>query len=304
MLKGNGRTFLRSLADEYGGRMLFDEPLKGHTTVSIGGPADVLYMPSTPEELSELVTYLKKENLTFLVLGNGSNVLIPDTGIRGVVISLKGTSFDKKIFEGNSVAAGAGLDLSVLISDSCAHGLSGLEGLIGIPGTVGGAIATNASYKSPVSEHLVKVRVLAADGKIKWLDKKDIEFTYRASSLGRDVIILEALFDLSEESADVLKERMQAYFKEKIETQPLEGRTLGCVFRNPPGSGKRSWELIDMCGMRGRSLGGVKVSEKHANFLINTGGGTSGDFMALVNEIHDAVKEKFSVDLEPEIEIW
>jgi len=303
MLSENTMENLRSISKRSSSCVLFDEPLAKHTTISIGGPAEALYMPSDPEELSELLEFLRRESIDFFVLGNGSNVLVPDDGLDKVVIKLQGTYFEKKVFTDNYVTAGAGTKLSSLIKECRKRGLSGLEGLIGIPGTVGGALFRNASYKSSISDPLVKVLVIDRDSELRWIDKEEISFTYRASSFGKAEIILEAIFCLDSQPRDSIDQRMKEYFKEKLESQPLGARTLGSVFKNPGEDDRKSWELIDKCGLRGRLRGGAKVSQKHANFIVNTGGATSQDFKTLLDEVSSAVKEKFSIELTPEVEI-
>ena len=175
--------------------------------------------------------------------------------------------------------------------------------MIGIPGTVGGALFRNASYKSAISDSLVKVLVIDRDSELRWIEKEEVSFTYRTSSLGKSDIILEAVFCLNSQPQDSIHQRMMEYFKEKSASQPLGERTLGSVFKNPGEGVDKSWKLIDKCGLRGRSCGGAKISEKHANFIVNTGGATSKDFKTLLDEISSQVKRKFSIELTPEVEI-
>jgi UDP-N-acetylmuramate dehydrogenase len=221
-----------------------------------------------------------------------------------VVITLSGGPFREVKFEGGSVTAGAGAELAELISDCCERGLSGLEGLVGVPATVGGAIMTNAGYLSTISDRLVRVDCLDNSGNVISIDKGDIDFGYRRCSLGKDWIVVGAVFCLEEgTSPRVLKEKVKEYFLDKMSRQPLEKKTLGCVFKNPGNDSRKSAELIDMAGMKGERSGGAEVSGKHANFIVNTGDANAADMVCLVEEVKRKVMEKFSIELEPEIEI-
>lgn len=298
------RDKLREVCEADRGSIVFGEPLSKHSTISIGGKAEAWYVPLSLEGLRRTKTFLDRFGIKTVIMGCGSNVLIPDEGIDAVVVNLSSDAFKKIEREGNIVTVGAGADLGTLISDCCRYGLGGLEGLAGIPATVGGALATNASYRVAISEFLVKVLVLDAAGDIKWIEKKDLRFGYRFSSLAGRGIVVQAVFHLDEVPPDDLKTRLKDHFTERAERQPLDKRTLGCIFKNPERGGYTSGEMIDAAGMKGFRYGAAQVSEKHANFIVNTDGASSADVTGLMGEIKRKVREKFSVELEPEIEIW
>lgn len=302
MLKYEIKQKLLELCKKDNSDILFDHPFCDNSTISIGGKVAAWYTPASIEGLKEVKRYLKEKKIRTIVTGAGSNVLIDDEGLAAAVINLSAGSFTEIVREDNLVEAGAGVRLSALISYCCKNGLAGLEGLVGIPATVGGMLAMNASYFEAISDHLLKVVILDAALEEKVVPKRDIEFGYRFSSFDEGTIILKAFFDLLEAPADQVKEKTSEYLADKKSKQPLEKKTLGCVFKNPP-EGMTAGELIDKCGMKGLILGGAQVSKKHANFIVNIGGATSKDVIDLMNEIRAKVSEKFSVVLEPEIEI-
>jgi len=282
---------------------MFDEKLSSHNTMRVGGTVSAWYMPGSPEELVQVTDYLRDAGERTVVSGNGSNVLMPDGNLEAVVISLSGDWFTRKVFEGDIVSVGAGEKLSSLISECCARGLSGMEGLVGIPGTVGGALLMNAAYRSAISAPLLRVRVLDGKGRIRWLERDELVFGYRRSSFEKDDILIEAVFRLKEVPLADIRERLREYFLEKLNSQPMDEKTLGCVFKNPRGSSLKSAQMIDMAGLKGLRCGGAVVSLKHANFIVNTGNATARDVKLLISEIQDKVRATFSVELEPEIEI-
>ena len=261
------------------------------------------YVPSSPEELQEAVGLLGDAGVRTIVIGRGSNVLIPDEGLEAVVINLSGDLFRQTVFEGTTVHVGAGANLGSFISDCCARGLTGLEGLAGIPATVGGALRINAACRTAISERLLRVLVLDAAGETKWIEKNDLRFGYRLTSFDRGWIILRAVFQLEEGLPADAQGKLKNYFIEKIKKQPLDKKSLGCVFKNPAHTEYAGGELIDKAGMKGYRRGAAQVSRKHANFIINTGGASFADVIGLMEDIRDKVREKFSIELEPEIEI-
>jgi UDP-N-acetylmuramate dehydrogenase len=296
------RNKLTEICDATGSRVAFDEDLFAHSTISVGGKAKAWFVPSSLEALREAALFLRDSGVSSIVVGNGSNVLMPDSGLE-VAINLDNGFFVKKEFEDRKVLAGAGTDLGGLISDCCLKGLSGFEGLAGIPATVGGALATNASYKTAISDCLESVRVMDREGKARWVKKDDIRFGYRSSSFEKDEVIVEAVFTLTEASPEDLKQALKANFCDKKHKQPLGAKTLGCIFKNPEDSEKKAGELIELAGMKGASVGGAQVSQMHANFIVNSGNATASDVTTLIEKVRRQVFEKFSVALETEIEI-
>ncbi|MCK5451292.1 MAG: UDP-N-acetylmuramate dehydrogenase [Candidatus Omnitrophica bacterium] len=295
---------LADLSERCGSNILFDEPLWRYSSVGIGGNAAILYLPGSSEELKEARKCIGETGVPTVVLGKGSNVLVGDGGVDGVVIKLSKGCFETVNVKNETVTAGAGVHLGKLITRCAEEGLSGLEGLIGIPATVGGALKNNASYRSAISECLVKLSVMDAAGNIRWIEQNELEFGYRSLFLDPVDIILEAVFSFDRSSKEDLVDKIKAHFKAKRKKQPLEKKTLGCVFKNPQYGDMSAGRMIEASGMKGEVLGGTKVSEKHANFIVNIGNATALDYMSLMEVVKNAVKNEFSVELDPEIEIF
>ena len=282
--------------------MFFNEPLCRHSTIFVGGKALAWAEIPSVEGLVEAKRTLKESGVRSIVVGNCSNLLFPDGTLEAVVIRLSGDLFSKIVFRDDNVTVGAGVSLGKLISACCERGLSGLEGLIGIPATVGGALINNASYLSAISDRLAEVHVLDEGFNDTWIKREDIEFGYRYSSL-KGKTVIEAVFKLGQAGSDDLKEKARGYFNEKMLKQPLDERSLGCVFKTPEECGCAGGEIIDKAGMKGAQIGGAKVSEKNANFIINTGDASSADVMVLMENVIKKVFDEFSIELKPEIEI-
>ena len=246
--------------------------------------------------------FLDDAGIGTVVVGNGSNILFPDEGLKKVIISLESDAFRKIQVDDNIVSAGAGAKLGELISRSSKKGLAGMEGLVGIPATVGGAVWTNAGYIRAVSDMLLKCLVLDSEGHEKWITKDEITFGDHYADLRGRGIILEAVFELDGDSPEMLQENIRMHFHQKMDSQPLEEKTLGCIFRNPD-EGTTAGGLIDSAGLKGRRCGGAEVSDKHANFIVNTGVATSANVRDLISTIQKEVNEKFSIKLETEIEV-
>lgn len=303
MIDAKTAKALEGIASKYGGKITPGAPLSGRTTIGIGGFAELLYEPVSPEELRDARRLFRDNGVPAVVIGKGSNVLFPDDGLGGAVVSLSADAFREKKIEGCTLYAGAGAPLGGTIFECCNSGLGGMEGLVGIPGTIGGALRMNAGYRSCISDCLEKALVMDVNGDIRWYEKKELSFGYRRSSFADSDIILQAVFSLKTASSHVLMEVLKGNFREKIGKQPLDKKTLGSVFKNPEGSTFKSAQMIDAVGFKGRRRGGAVVSEKHANFIENAGGAKAWDVVSLINEIKAAVLEKFSVELEPEIKI-
>jgi len=291
-------------ANSRGSAVFLNESLSRHTTIRIGGTVSVWYEPGTPEELSFSLSVLKKKKIRVIVIGNGSNVLMPDGHLDAVVIKLAGDAFDYAHFNGGMVSAGAGTHLPRLVSECASRGLAGMEGLVGIPGTVGGGIVLNAGYRTSISDRLLNVEILTSKGRITRRKKEEINFAYRRSSFDRNDIIIGAVFELDPvRDAPYLRERLRDLFVKKMISQPLDEKTLGCVFRNPEDRETGSGRMIDLAGLKGMREGGAVVSEKHGNFIVNSGGATASDVRKLMKTVSVRVKERFSVDFVPEINI-
>ena len=280
----------------------YDEPLKNHTSLRIGGPADVFCSPGNIEDLKKVVSISKKYNIPLWVIGNGTNLLILDSGIRGLVINLN-KSFKKIEFSDKIVKVGAGVSLVYLSKIALHREMSGLEFACNIPGTLGGAIINNAGFKGNCMADVVQnVTFLTGENKIERTSKSNLNFNYRGCNLkGKLVIILEATLLLKKGN----KEEIESKIKQNIEIrkirQPLDKFNAGSIFKNPPGyyAGK----LIEKVGAKGLSRGKAEVSTRHANFIINNGGASARDILYLIEEIEKRVKKNFGIKLEREIEI-
>ncbi len=296
------------LSEGFNGDVLTDVMLRDHTSLRIGGKADYIFIPSDILSLRGLVEALAKEGIGYLLIGGGTNLLVTDAGVDDVVINMKTFQRLERLEDrgDNSgddvrVFAESGLPLQRLISFCREEGLSGLEGLAGIPGTVGGAVFGNAgSYGYEIMDVVQRVTLLE-EGGIVVLDRKDINAEYRFGGIPSNAVILGVHIVLKRDDKDVLQERMSEFLRMKKETQPLGERSAGCVFKNPPaGSAAR---LIDEAGFKGLRVGDIEISTLHANFFINRGQGTAGDFLALMDAVVEGIVKRFGVVLEPEIGI-
>lgn len=301
----NEQEWIDTFKGIYQGDVGFDIPMKEHTGLSIGGPADVFLRPEDPLSIRNLMVTLKNKGVPFFTLGGGTNVLIRDGGIEGVVLSLKEFGRIEVLKEGNSSAelfVEAGVPLQKLVNFCKERGYSGVEGLTGIPGSVGGAICGNAgSYGCEMKDTLMSVAIMDADGRLDRFRAEGLGFAYRTSGISPTDIVLSANMKLGRDEKEVVAARTEKFFSEKKQTQPISERSAGCVFKNPPaGSAGR---LIDEAGCKGMKAGGIEVSSVHANFFINKRGGTASDYLELMDRVSLVVQEKFGIALEPEIRV-
>lgn len=281
------------------GNISISEPLNRFTTFRIGGPADYYLEPKDREDLLKLIKYLKEIKYPYIIIGNGSNVLISDEGIRGAAISLE-AGFTKIEVIKNKVYAEAGIRLSKLVDVCIEHSLVGIENLAGIPGTLGGAILMNAgAYGGEISDFIKLVEVID-DVEIKFLKKEECGFAYRKSNL-ENKIILSAEFELPFGDKVKAKERRKELLLKRNKAQPVELPNAGSIFKNPPGD--YAARLIEQAGLKGLTIGGAKVSEKHANFIVNFNNASANDVIELMKIIQEKVYEKFGIMLEPEIKM-
>lgn len=280
------------------GRLTYGASLASVTWFGVGGPADVLFKPADMADLADFLAELP-EDVPVTVLGVGSNLLVRDGGVRGVVVRL-GRAFAEVIAEGDYVRAGsAALDASAAKIAQRA-GLTGLEFLSGIPGTVGGAIVMNAgAYGREIKDALVRATVLDPSGFRHFLNPDDLGLGYRRSGLPEGWIVVEALFRGAPGDPAAIAAKMEEIRTSREASQPLRSRTGGSTFANPPGH--KAWELIDKAGCRGLALGGAQVSEKHCNFLVNAGGATAAEIEALGEEVRRRVLAQSGVELTWEI---
>ncbi|OOL11700.1 UDP-N-acetylenolpyruvoylglucosamine reductase [Bacillus cereus] len=285
------------------GRVLVDEPLARYTTMKIGGPADILIVPKHVVGIEKTLQLVKKYKTKWTVIGRGSNLLVSDLGIEGVVIRL-GEGLDHLEVEKHRVRVGGGYPLIKLSTLLSRQGLAGLEFASGIPGSVGGAVYMNAgAHKSDISNTLSKALILFEDGTIDWLTHEEMEFSYRTSVLQtkRPGIVLEAEFQLQIGEREGIVSVMQKNKDYRRETQPWNHPCAGSVFRNP--IPYFAGDLIEKAGLRGYQIGGAQISEMHGNFIINTGGASAQDVLSLIALVKQTIKDKFSVEMHTEVEI-
>lgn len=276
------------------------EPMKRHTTFRVGGPAACLVELENQEQLSKIQHYLYMVEIPFVVLGNGSNVLVSDEGYPGIILQI-GEKMKAVRVEGNCVVAQAGALLSQVARIAYEHGLTGLEFASGIPGTVGGGVVMNAGAYGGEMRHVVtKVTVVNQSGEILELDNSTMEFGYRYSIIrNQPFVVTEVTFQLKEGVQEEIKAAMDDLAARRREKQPLEYPSAGSTFKRP--EGYFAGELIMNAGLRGFRVGGAQVSEKHCGFVINAGDATAADVMSVIRGVQECVKEKFNVDLEPEV---
>ncbi len=280
-------------------RVKINEPMKDHTYMKVGGPADIYYQAQNAKEVEEAVKVSIEEGVSYLVLGNGANVLVSDKGVRGLVISNSSKSI--KFLPHGFVEADSGVNNTDLIRQSKDRGLMGTERLLKVPGTVGGAVYMNAGdtgKKRFFEDLVVWVEVIDKEGKVKKIDKEECEFGYRSSRFQKSgEIILRAKMQLKQTNKEEIEEAAKDILVRKMQ-QP-SGPSVGSTFKNPEGA--YAGRLIEECGLKGKRIGRAKISEKHANFILNEGSATASDVKALIDLMKKSVKEKFSIDLVEEV---
>ncbi len=294
--------FARELSMLAGDRVSAEEPLSRHTTFRIGGPASYFVTPADEEELAAVIALCRRFQVPFFLLGNGSNLLCADDGYGGVVVNTTACLNGIKT-EGDKVRACAGALLGSVAREAMAAGLTGFEFAAGIPGSVGGAMVMNAgAYGGEMSQVTEWVRVLTPEGHILTLAADEMDFGYRRSAVrGSGWIVLEACFALKAGDREEIRARMDELAARRREKQPLEYPSAGSTFKRP--AGYFAARLIEDAGLKGCSVGGACVSEKHAGFVINRGGATAKDVLALCQLIKKRVKEQAGVELQMEVEV-
>ncbi|UCG56882.1 MAG: UDP-N-acetylmuramate dehydrogenase [Phycisphaerales bacterium] len=279
-----------------------DYPLAKHTWYGLGGPADYFIRPRTVKELREAVKRCNKNKIPIYVMGFASNLLISDEGVRAAVIKLEREEFCQTQFKDEQVTAWAGVELSRLVLTCVEKGLSGIETLTGIPGSVGGAVRMNAGGNfGDIGAVVESVTLMDSHGEVFQKSKPELIFDYRSTNIGAK-FILTALLQLSNADPEQIMRTVKETWIYKKNKQPLSTRNAGCIFKNPAGTSAGA--LIDRAGLKGLQIGGASVSEKHANFIIAQEGCKSRDVMRLIDAVKQRVKEESDIELEPEIEIW
>jgi UDP-N-acetylmuramate dehydrogenase len=278
------------------------ELLAPYTWFGLGGPADYFAEPSTIDELSSLVKRCRDQSVAVRVLGGGSNVLIRDEGVEGMVVRLSAPAFHQIQVKQQTLIAGAGARLGTAVSAAVREGLAGLEPLVGIPGTVGGALHANAGrHGGDVGQWVVQANTMTQSGEIVTRGRGDLVFAYRQSNLD-ELVILGCQFELEPEDPQELTKRMQRNWIMKKASQPLAHQSTGCIFRDP--RGVSAGLLMEQAGLKGARVGGAEVSDRHANFIIADPDATSHDVLALIELMRNTVVERLGVELEMAIENW
>lgn len=284
------------------GRILFDEPMKNHTSFKIGGPADVVIIPDNEDDIVNAINCCRENGVKYFIMGNGTNLLVKDTGIRGAVIKIA-NGFNKIDVIEDRVFCQSGALLKKVAEVCLKHSLTGFEFACGIPGTVGGAIAMNAgAYSGEMKDVVTKVKALDRNGNIVELSNEDMKFRYRGSSvIDEGLIVLGVEFKLEKGEYSAIEERMKDLTNRREAKQPLEYPSAGSTFKRPEGyfAGK----LIEDAGLRGLRFGDAQVSEKHCGFVVNIGEATFEEVITLIKTIQKVVHDKFNVMLEPEVKI-
>ncbi len=279
-----------------------DYPLAKRTWYGLGGPADYFIRPESVEQLKEVVRQCKDNQIKMYVMGFGSNLLISDNGLRGAVIKLEKEQFKDIKFNGEEITAWAGAELSKLVLTCVEKGLSGIEALTGIPGSIGGAVRMNAGGNfGDLGSVVESVTLMDIEGYVFEKSKPELEFDYRRTNITAK-FILNARLKLTTSDPEQIMRTVKETWIYKKNNQPLNTKNSGCIFKNPPGASAGA--LIDRAGLKGLQMGGAVVSEKHANFIIAKPECTSKDVIRLMDVIKQRVKEQFDIDLESEIEIW
>jgi UDP-N-acetylmuramate dehydrogenase len=280
-----------------------NEPLASHTTIKIGGPADLFIEPSTIENLEKAMKVVQEAGVKWTAIGRGSNLLVSDKGIEGVVIKL-GAGLDHLEVVDTRVTVGAGASIVALAMTLSRKGLSGLEFASGIPGSVGGAVYMNAgAHGSDISRILEKAHILFEDGTMEWLSAEQMKFSYRTSVLQKERpgIVLEAVFNLQTGDIETIKAVIKKNKDYRKDTQPWSSPCAGSIFRNPLPN--YAGQLVEKAGLKGYSIGGAQISDMHGNFIVNTGNATAADVLELIDFVKAKIWELYSIRMETEVEI-
>lgn len=280
--------------------LLLDEPMSRHTSFRIGGPADMMAMPKNETELCSLLQKAAANNIPVTLIGNGSNLLVRDKGIRGLVIKL-GNMLNEIKVEENGITFGSGVSLALASRKAAENSFTGMEFAVGIPGSIGGAVYMNAgAYDGEMANVVTSVRVMDAAGKVTVLSADDLQFAYRKTALQNSgLIVTSVTVTLKKATQSDIYAKMDDFSQRRISKQPLELPSAGSMFKRPPGY--FAGTLIDQTGLKGYTVGGAQVSEKHAGFVVNIGNATAADVLQLIKDVQDRVMAAHGVYLQPEV---
>lgn len=300
-LKSEIKLILQKIIPEE--NLKFDEPMKNHTTLHIGGNAFCLALPQTIEEIKQIIQVAKRYDVSFFVIGNGSNLLVSDEGFDGIIIKLMSNFSEITFLSENEVTAKAGTMLSKLSSEIAKRSLTGFEFAGGIPGTLGGAVTMNAgAYGGEIKQCIKKATVLTKEGKVLSLSREELQLSYRKSIIEeKGYILLDATFEFSAGDEQLIRGKMTEYAEARRDKQPLDKWSAGSTFKRPEGyfAGK----LIMDAGLRGYRVGDAQVSEKHCGFVVNLGQATAKEFYQVIKDVQKIVYETYHVMLEPEVKL-
>ena len=295
----NWETLKKDLHSFFKGVCLEDNILAPFTSFQIGGKADFFCQPENKDDLASLQQFAISREIPFFVIGGGSNILISDNGVKGIVIHLK-DAFNKIKIKDSFVHAEAGVKLNHLLRVCAEYGLSGLEFLAGIPGTVGGIIATNAgAFGNDTASKVKAVEIIKKNGQPVKIDAEALSFGYRKGCVSDNEVITEAVFELKLEQPETIKEQMRLFMEKRLVSQPIREKSAGSIFKNPEGN--FAGKLIEEVGLKGVEKGHAKISPVHANFIVNCGGAKAKDVIYLMDTAMDLVFKHFSIKLETEI---
>ena len=281
-----------------------DEPLAMHTWFQLGGLAEYFAEPGDMDELVALVRRGAEEGMPMRILGRGSNILVRDEGVAGLVLYLSAGAFRGIEVDGQVVTAGGGVRLGRVVTTAVHAGLAGLEELVAIPGTLGGALHGNAgTYGGDIGQCVASATVVTHAGEVVQRDREEMVFGYRKSSLD-ELVIVSARLELEEDDPQELAKRLQKHWIVRKASQPMGHQCAGCIFKNPQAAGTGAGQLIDQAGLKGTRVGGAVVSDRHANFIVAEPECTSQDVLALIELVKTQVAQRMEVELEQEIEVW
>lgn len=300
----NTDILFQSLKNTFGSHaILCDEPMANHTTFRVGGPADYFVRPKNAQEIHAAMAAAQKAEMSWWIIGCGSDLLVSDEGLRGVVIEI-GEAMAGIRIEDTCIYAQAGATNEAVAEAACKAGLSGYEFASGIPGSIGGAAIMNAgAYDGEFKDVARKVTCLYPDGSIKELNAEQADWGYRHSMMGDEgLIVLEVMLELQPDTTEAIQARMDDLTQRRASKQPLEMASAGSTFKRP--TGYFAGKLIQDSGMQGHTVGGAQVSTKHAGFVVNTGNATAAEVCQVIHDVQHAVKEQFGVNLETEVKMW
>lgn len=281
---------------------MFNVPMRDYTSFRIGGPADVMAFPQDDVDLSDLIVFAETKDFAYHILGGGTNLLVRDGGIRGIVINMADGFKDISWTEGDKAVVGSGVQLSRLVAECAEKGLSGIEFAAGIPGTVGGAVAMNAgAWGGEMKDVVEGVEVIGRKGKLKYLSAEDLEFGYRTSKVPEGSAVVRAHMSFNRKTPEEVGDKVSEFRARRKGTSGINQPNAGSVFKNP--EGRVAGKLIEEAGLKGERHGGAVVSEVHGNYIVNAGAAKASDVLALMGLIRDQVYSATGIVLEPEIKV-